>query len=145
MSQPPSGGCVLKRLHTAEYPSDSPPQPPSGGCVLKLVPPLPEVTQKPIQPPSGGCVLKRQAVAAVARQAVQPPSGGCVLKPDLRRREILDLTQPPSGGCVLKPMNHSQAGPLIQPAAFRRLCVETVVLAIGASMLGPSRLQAAVC
>ena len=93
---------MLKRLHTAEYPSDSPPQPPSGGCVLKLVPPLPEVTQKPIQPPSGGCVLKRQAVAAVARQAVQPPSGGCVLKPDLRRREFLDLTQPPSGGCVLK-------------------------------------------
>ena len=54
--QPPSGGCVLKRM-PAEINPFSLPQPPSGGCVLKLV-----LSCKRWcfgrQPPSGGCVLK---------------------------------------------------------------------------------------
>ena len=57
MSQPPSGGCVLK--HQKAFRNDEyKKQPPSGGCVLKLV---------------GGVIIG----AAVE----QPPSGGCVLKP----------------------------------------------------------------
>ena len=35
MPQPPSGGCVLKRLSTYEE-NGIVLQPPSGGCVLKL-------------------------------------------------------------------------------------------------------------
>ena len=35
MSQPPSGGCVLK-LHILSEKNEKASQPPSGGCVLKL-------------------------------------------------------------------------------------------------------------
>ena len=35
MTQPPSGGCVLKPTDSQETNADSL-QPPSGGCVLKL-------------------------------------------------------------------------------------------------------------
>ena len=58
------------------------------------------------QPPSGGCVLKLVPVANSAPKNNQPPSGGCVLKP------IVEI------GCC-SPYN---------PAAFRRLCVETLIL-----------------
>ena len=36
--------------------------------------------------------------------------------------------QPPSGGCVLKHVLHGAASYLAVPAAFGRLCVETVSL-----------------
>ena len=35
--------------------------------------------------------------------------------------------QPPSGGCVLKPVLVSVPSWLIAPAAFGRLCVETII------------------
>ena len=79
-TQPPSGGCVLKRyapttatasaypaafgrlcVETADYnvsPGNAHVQPPSGGCVLKLLDTIAEYMGKS-QPPSGGCVLKR--------------------------------------------------------------------------------------
>ena len=55
----------------------------------------------------------------------QPPSGGCVLKHQSGGRVKLGIIQPPSGGCVLKLIwvNFTLLHP--QPAAFRRLCVET--------------------
>ena len=34
--------------------------------------------------------------------------------------------QPPSGGCVLKLTEQRQSGQTLDPAAFRRLCVETI-------------------
>ena len=55
----------------------------------------------------------------------QPPSGGCVLKLPLQRRQRSCLSQPPSGGCVLKQPQPFRAAALGEPAAFRRLCVET--------------------
>ena len=47
--------------------------------------------------------------------------------------KLVDLTadfkfnvQPPSGGCVLKQEVEPESEPLLEPAAFRRLCVETM-------------------
>ena len=127
ISQPPSGGCVLKPCadRRREWPGSR--QPPSGGCVLK--PYLSHRAKSAVfQPPSGGCVLKRYGRTGkrlCLGQRAQPPSGGCVLKltrPAVCIRvapsaafgrlcvETLDkslhvrsaVTQPPSGGCVLK-------------------------------------------
>ena len=57
LSQPPSGGCVLKHGE-ARAENDEFVQPPSGGCVLKLLV-IVESMIRQSQPPSGGCVLKR--------------------------------------------------------------------------------------
>ena len=57
---------------------------------------------------------------------LQPPSGGCVLKLHSGFVVIGQSAQPPSGGCVLKPP-YIYCSPLsVAPAAFGRLCVETV-------------------
>ena len=142
------------------------------------------------QPPSGGCVLKRMMSLLPNRLKSQPPSGGCVLKPPKRAETPQSGCQPPSGGCVLKPellgvlasgcipaafrrlcvetmldagiskddipaafrrlcVETRQLGRLFRsyknPAAFRRLCVETKFEALGVEYINPSRLQAAVC
>ena len=55
------------------------------------------------------------------------------------------LPQPPSGGCVLKQAVWQVITETIGPAAFRRLCVETLPRAWRPSFGLPSRLQAAVC
>ena len=92
-------------------------------------------------------MLKLLLLFLLVTVSVQPPSGGCVLKPfsqllagcfsssRLQAAVCLNKSshifkapmtnQPPSGGCVLK---HSYVGRgvvLDDPAAFRRLCVET--------------------
>ena len=78
-SQPPSGGCVLKRV--------------LGGFCIWIG----------NQPPSGGCVLKLGEAGVNVDKLTQPPSGGCVLKPKSALKELLGTdNQPPSGGCVLK-------------------------------------------
>ena len=58
----------------------------------------------------------------------QPPSGGCVLKLFLRVLLFGLGTQPPSGGCVLKLSGKIRNLSERKPAAFRRLCVETLAL-----------------
>ena len=163
--QPPSGGCVLKpcmeSLHSFQLI-----QPPSGGCVLK---PTANGTnaegQYPAafrrlcvetsglssglssvrQPPSGGCVLKLSVKNKGKVCFIQPPSGGCVLKQCQAVGVLHKLNQPPSGGCVLK--RHIWACRLLEgkPAAFRRLCVETLCSEAGIIAEFTSRLQAAVC
>ena len=98
-------------------------QPPSGGCVLK--PSRPFLLARPTaQPPSGGCVLKPSRPFLLARPTAQPPSGGCVLKPAFVRGKAEIADQPPSGGCVLK-LPRQRTGKPAYAAAFRRLCVET--------------------
>ena len=77
------------------------------------------------QPPSGGCVLKPLPGTPVCRIIIQPPSGGCVLKHRLGGWSVKPFTQPPSGGCVLKLAEKPESKPIYNPAAFRRLCVET--------------------
>ena len=54
-------------------------QPPSGGCVLKRVMQNARNLES-TQPPSGGCVLKQPDENGISRKVFQPPSGGCVLK-----------------------------------------------------------------
>ena len=69
----------------------------------------------------------KQATSQCSRRlTIQPPSGGCVLKPVTARWFDSWLSQPPSGGCVLKPQITVADVFEAQPAAFRRLCVETV-------------------
>ena len=79
------------------------------------------------QPPSGGCVLKPFAADWLLLPVVQPPSGGCVLKQRVCRDFVAVNIQPPSGGCVLKPKRRMAQGRYAEPAAFRRLCVETCI------------------
>ena len=119
------------------------------------------------QPPSGGCVLKHTDNPTSTPDRRQPPSGGCVLKH--YQDVVFDSLppQPPSGGCVLKPYWGIFKGELPRPAAFRRLCVETMKPSTPATKVVPaafrrlcvetnrrtsqnfrsraSRLQAAVC
>ena len=54
-------------------------------------------------------------------------------------------TQPPSGGCVLKHQYIDGEQRDTDPAAFRRLCVETKATKPQTVQIVPSRLQAAVC
>ena len=56
----------------------------------------------------------------------QPPSGGCVLKQDEAEKKAIKAGQPPSGGCVLKLLFSDSRRPFALPAAFGRLCVETI-------------------
>ena len=141
-------------------------QPPSGGCVLKHTP-IRALPRPSSQPPSGGCVLKRFLTEFPIGRMPQPPSGGCVLKHPQQPKQERWGGQPPSGGCVLKHGQTALAGERVCPAAFRRLCVETVgTIALplivtqppsGGCVLKPrttsntasnitaSRLQAAVC
>ena len=62
------------------------------------------------------------------QRLAQPPSGGCVLKPVISKYPVPVHPQPPSGGCVLKRRLSWRPRRRVDPAAFGRLCVETVKL-----------------
>ena len=79
------------------------------------------------------------------KNSYQPPSGGCVLKPERVARKSQLITQPPSGGCVLKPYDYFCNIARLLPAAFGRLCVETVSQTARTESGCSSRLRAAVC
>ena len=102
-----------------------------------------------IQPPLGGCVLKlgksrrikhfykpaafrRLCVETVLAPLLpsgkvgQPPLGGCVLKLFDFLYQMGHHHQPPLGGCVLKLPAFDVCLHTLRPAAFRRLCVETI-------------------
>ena len=101
--QPPSGGCVLKRL--PEGKAGRLTGPAAFGRLCVETPAMVQAfNEGKTQPPSGGCVLKPERSTRVGGCTVQPPSGGCVLKHRLPFRRFLDWRQPPSGGCVLKPL-----------------------------------------
>ena len=56
------------------------------------------------------------------------------------------VVQPPSGGCVLKLLLLPNSKQIDQvPAAFGRLCVETILFENYIYHLNTSRLRAAVC
>ena len=72
------------------------------------------------------CVETNREMARLVR-GTQPPSGGCVLKHVLLLLDVAVVVQPPSGGCVLK-LRHGGGIPCFSgPAAFGRLCVETML------------------
>ena len=72
------------------------------------------------------CVETKIRTPRLAGCQNQPPSGGCVLKLEDMLGTAEGYDQPPSGGCVLKrchvPLFLGDGG----PAAFGRLCVETL-------------------
>ena len=101
-------------------------QPPSGGCVLKQQ--SQHQVRRPLLPAAFRrlCVETSTDTATKGKGNDQPPSGGCVLK----LAHLLDVFfkhfQPPSGGCVLKLNYLILKKKIYNPAAFRRLCVETL-------------------
>ena len=120
--QPPSGGCVLKRL--AKENVDKVLEAAAfGRLCVETVYRFYMIASDHRQPPSGGCVLKLQTILLGRLQFVQPPSGGCVLKLCSFCFNCVINRQPPSGGCVLKP---------------HKVYLEYHIL-------GRSRLRAAVC
>ena len=85
-------------------------------------------------------MLKQRMRLASDDIEIQPPLGGCVLKPD--KYQLKATSDYPAAFrrlCVetILPQSSNQAQ---QPAAFRRLCVETLVLDEPLARLTPSRL-----
>ena len=68
-----------------------------------------------------------------------------MLKPIQQARNLPELFQPPSGGCVLKPTIAYACLLFLLPAAFGRLCVETISQIQKFTGIRTSRLRAAVC
>ena len=90
-------------------------------------------------------MLKQKIESGAGYKYVQPPSGGCVLKQPVLDDVRFFLVQPPSGGCVLKHGITVKGYKPNKPAAFRRLCVETIYWQLLSMTRPSSRLQAAVC
>ena len=102
MTQPPSGGCVLKQqLYT--FKSDC-----IGSAAFRRL-----------------CVETPHFFGVFRNGGHQPPSGGCVLKRHIHHADCEQQRQPPSGGCVLKLTCEFESHRYTFSAAFRRLCVET--------------------
>ena len=101
LTQPPSGGCVLKPMSHEHFVSTIRPAAFRRLCVETLLSSHPRGRDS-TQPPSGGCVLKQGIGFEKQYSFHQPPSGGCVLKRFLGRLYAKLPNQPPSGGCVLK-------------------------------------------
>ena len=99
-------------------------QPPSGGCVLKQFAEL-NTEQWQAQPPSGGCVLKLPQPLPSGERKNQPPSGGCVLKPCLKRFIAFGSIPAAFGRLCVETLNALSLIRCRVPAAFGRLCVET--------------------
>ena len=69
--------------------------------------------------------MKPDIPEAAAVGEDQPPPGGCVLKLSNMLANNAIQVQPPPGGCVLKQFFDIGNWSMNDPAAFRRLCVET--------------------
>ena len=75
----------------------------------------------------------------------QPPSGGCVLKQHLIVSVAVGLEPAAFRRLCVETSGCLALGRALSPAAFRRLCVETIKLVIDGGNEDASRLQAAVC
>ena len=142
--QPPSGGCVLKPECSVVEQFSSGPAAFRRLCV-ETIGSHRMTSAMSSQPPSGGCVLKLIEVAYLDVALNQPPSGGCVLKQPARQADQT-LGDPAAFRrlCVETTLN-IQIQTTTPPAAFRRLCVETSSASAIAAAITASRLQAAVC
>ena len=89
-------------------------------------------------------MLKRLATVEYTIKLKQPPSGGCVLKPDSAYYLQDAGTAAFRRLCVETLVFVSDVNDFLT-AAFRRLCVETTILEIEYHHSRDSRLQAAVC
>ena len=127
LSQPPSGGCVLKqgcRIHRRLFRN------PAAFRRLCVETYSSEIRTKENYP----AAFRRLCVETLYRQAYISPSAPaafrrlCVETPPEKRYCSSFLRPPPSGGCVVLPALGQTRLTLCLPAAFRRLCVETKVL-----------------
>ena len=121
VTQPPSGGCVLKRVAESDN-ADTLKQPPSGGCVLKRCARCPAI-QCCWAATFGWLCVETLPAKHCWRWWAQPPSGGCVLK-----RQVLELHQ----RCR-------------SAATFGWLCVETLLTEKENIQFPGSHLRVAVC
>ena len=102
MAQPPSGGCVLKRI-CRFLRAVAVGQPPSGGCVLKRHGLKKTLWNK------DSAAFRRLCVETTSHYGRLPsaPSAAfrrlCVETSRGLSKEACHASQPPSGGCVLKP------------------------------------------
>ena len=76
---------------------------------------------------------------------LQPPSGGCVLKPASMNTYAIKEDPAAFRRLCVETFWRLSASSACVPAAFRRLCVETYVLLLIVQYPFSSRLQAAVC
>ena len=141
--QPPSGGCVLKRICSRSARRYWP-QPPSGGCVLKQAGGIGKRHHHHAATFGWLCVETSQAILKTWYKS-QPPSGGCVLKQPVQERVVFEELQPPSGGCVLKHALQYVRVHRQQAATFGWLCVETTNLVLSWPRCRRSHLRVAVC
>ena len=90
-------------------------------------------------------MLKRLADLGIVKHKNQPPSGGCVLK--RIQSELVCEPFPPAafGRLCVETISSSSAANASCPAAFGRLCVETLRKTGMAYQQPASRLRAAVC
>ena len=98
-----------------------------------------------VQPPSGGCVLKLLVIVESMIRQSQPPSGGCVLKPPPPPPPPADELPAAFRRLCVETIELDLMDAYGMPAAFRRLCVETMQYKTRRYLLATSRLQAAVC
>ena len=121
------------------------PQPPSGGCVLKrIICRFVNFSQNP-------AAFGRLCVETCMHfwhciHLCQPPSGGCVLK-HKTQKPFEKMRYPAAFGrlCVETVISATACCVSPYPAAFGRLCVETCLSAKQKPGRFPSRLRAAVC
>ena len=73
-------------------------------------------------------MLKHFMFTERENDGIQPPLGGCVLKLPKNLKAVIMKCQPPLGGCVLKHSYREAHEIKESPAAFRRLCVETLYI-----------------
>ena len=120
-------------------------QPPSGGCVLK--PRRAGQHQRAARPAAFGrlCVETTKTHPRVHTDAPAAFGRLCVETLVTTRITTRLISQPPSGGCVLKHHAYLHGDISLLPAAFGRLCVETVVAPLPTAVDWSSRLRAAVC
>ena len=87
--------------------------------------------------------LKREIPLGI--QTNQPPSGGCVLKPSDQALQRRGYDPAAFGRLCVETMGLKKVSDKSLPAAFGRLCVETTAKAVLPILGLPSRLRAAVC
>ena len=89
--------------------------------------------------------MKLFANADAAGQRIQPPSGGCVLKHRGTDGHALATVPAAFGRLCVETLPTECVEQHLDPAAFGRLCVETPTSDYFAPDNAPSRLRAAVC
>ena len=90
-------------------------------------------------------MLKPDGWMTAESAAFQPPSGGCVLKQTSTRKPGVYVEPAAFGRLCVETLKAAIPAASKTPAAFGRLCVETILLSMNVILILASRLRAAVC